>query len=242
MVRRMSRERPRAGEVARRHRRGWMLCPSLRWLLPLVGLGSLVWFLVRVIPKPSRAAYPCQRVAFPLASGFVLWLLGLAGSLAAFRKARRCFTGVRLLAGMVCLGLGVAVVWLLVAPGDERAVAGGFPVPNVPLGTALTSPTPPSGRGTALRSGGTTKRVRTRPWSTGCCRGRSAVWRARVPMRRRGRGFCAISIRPAEKATSATRPARRSPSRSTIRSATTPIRARSSRLAATRIESTILRR
>ena len=136
MVRRMSRERPRAGEVARRHRRGWMLCPSLRWLLPLVGLGSLVWFLVRVIPKPSRAAYPCQRVAFPLASGFVLWLLGLAGSLAAFRKARRCFTGVRLLAGMVCLGLGVAVVWLLVAPGDERAVAGGFPVPNVPLGAA----------------------------------------------------------------------------------------------------------
>ncbi len=27
----------------------------------LLGIGSLVWFLVRVIPKPSRAAYPCMR-------------------------------------------------------------------------------------------------------------------------------------------------------------------------------------
>jgi hypothetical protein len=38
----------------------------------LAGLASLVWFLVRVIPKPSRAFYPCQRAAAPLASGFVI--------------------------------------------------------------------------------------------------------------------------------------------------------------------------
>jgi len=35
--------------------------PILRWLLPVVGLFSLIWFLIRVIPKPSRATYPCQR-------------------------------------------------------------------------------------------------------------------------------------------------------------------------------------
>ena len=37
------------------------------WSLPLVGLLALVWYLVRVIPKPSRASYPCQRAALPVA-------------------------------------------------------------------------------------------------------------------------------------------------------------------------------
>ena len=42
------------------------------WALPFVGLVSLLWFLIRVIPKPSRATYPCQRAAFPLAAS-VSW-------------------------------------------------------------------------------------------------------------------------------------------------------------------------
>ncbi len=53
-----------------------------------MGLLSLIWFLVRVIPKPSRAAYPCQRVAFPLASSFVVWIAAVLGSAFAWRKAR----------------------------------------------------------------------------------------------------------------------------------------------------------
>jgi hypothetical protein len=60
----------------------------LAWLFSGLGMGSLVWFLLRVIPKPSRAAYPCQRIAFPLASGFVTWVLALIGSGVAWRKAR----------------------------------------------------------------------------------------------------------------------------------------------------------
>jgi len=40
----------------------------------VVGLISIIWFLIRVIPKPSRATYPCQRVAFPIATGFIIWL------------------------------------------------------------------------------------------------------------------------------------------------------------------------
>ena len=49
-----------------------------RCLFPVTGVIALVWFLIRVIPKPSRAAYPCMRVAYPIASTFVLYLLGLA--------------------------------------------------------------------------------------------------------------------------------------------------------------------
>jgi hypothetical protein len=42
----------------------------------IVGFAALAWFLVRVIPKPSRATYLCQRAAFPVVSAFVLWLCG----------------------------------------------------------------------------------------------------------------------------------------------------------------------
>ncbi|MBN1479221.1 DUF362 domain-containing protein [candidate division KSB1 bacterium] len=55
-------------------------------ILLLFGFLSLIWFLIRVIPKPNRAMYPCQRIAFPVASGFVLWLVGLVSSVALFKK------------------------------------------------------------------------------------------------------------------------------------------------------------
>src|ERR1035441_7029605 len=72
-------------------------CPSrkawnrhwLTWMFSGMGLLSLLWFLVRVIPKPSRAAYPCQRLAFPVASSFVIWVMTLLGSAFAWRKARQ---------------------------------------------------------------------------------------------------------------------------------------------------------
>ncbi|NMC37556.1 MAG: DUF362 domain-containing protein [Bacteroidales bacterium] len=50
-----------------------------RLMFFIVGILSTIWFIVRVIPKPSRAAYPCMRVAAPLMSGFVLYLLSLGG-------------------------------------------------------------------------------------------------------------------------------------------------------------------
>jgi uncharacterized protein (DUF362 family) len=39
---------------------------------------ATVWFLVRVIPKPSRATYPCMKVAAPLASSLAVWIFSLA--------------------------------------------------------------------------------------------------------------------------------------------------------------------
>ena len=58
----------------------------LKPIFIIMGLLSLIWFLVRVIPKPSRAAYPCIQTAFPVASAFVIWLTGSLGSIALFRK------------------------------------------------------------------------------------------------------------------------------------------------------------
>ena len=55
------------------------------------GLVSLIWFLVRVIPKPSRAEYPCQKAAFPIASAFMLWAISAISSITIAQKARRFF-------------------------------------------------------------------------------------------------------------------------------------------------------
>jgi gluconolactonase len=96
-----------AGRIERL-KHGWLF-----WLVPIAGLLSLAWFLIRVIPKPSRAMYPCQRVAMPLASGFVAWLIGVAGSVVAFRKAKGLLRQSRLPLALACLA--VAAVFGVIA-------------------------------------------------------------------------------------------------------------------------------
>ena len=112
-------------------RRAWV-----RLILPITGLLSLIWFLVRVIPKPSRATYPCQRVAFPLASGFVIWLTGLVGSVAFVRRARRHYTRARLAGVVLCVMGAAGILWLAMAETENRQAAAYPPVPNVPFGVA----------------------------------------------------------------------------------------------------------
>jgi hypothetical protein len=69
-----------------------------RMLFILMGVISTIWFLLRVIPKPSRAGYPCMQVAAPLMSGFVVYLLSLGGITLAFRRAKQSIAKARYLA------------------------------------------------------------------------------------------------------------------------------------------------
>ena len=88
---------------------------AARILLQLTGFLALVWFLIRVIPKPSRAAYPCQRAAFPLASAFVLWVAGTLASWRLLQRSRMLLSGRRWTAAAVCAtlaGLVGAGAWL----------------------------------------------------------------------------------------------------------------------------------
>jgi len=94
----------------------------LCWLLPIAGLLSLAWFLIRVIPKPSRALYPCQRVAMPLASGFVAWLIGVVGSVVAFRKAKELLRQSRPPLALACIAVGVVFGVMAVRNMPERPV------------------------------------------------------------------------------------------------------------------------
>jgi len=108
----------------------------LMWIFPIMGLLSLIWFLIRVVPKPSRATYPCQRVVFPFASGFVTWLLGLGVCGAAFRKAKLSFARRRYVVGLICITLSVGAVWVAVSATDEKLVLAQEQPANKPIGVA----------------------------------------------------------------------------------------------------------
>lgn len=103
-----------------------------RILLLLSGIAATVWYLVRVVPKPSRAAYPCQRAAFPVMTGFLVYIAALAGSVMSFRTARRFLRNSKYF--YAALFLIISVVSLFVFIGsDARDV---YAAPNAPIGTA----------------------------------------------------------------------------------------------------------
>ena len=58
---------PRSGRIVGINKKNVVL----KICFPLMGLTALIWFLIRVVPKPSRIAYPCQQVAAPLAFSFL---------------------------------------------------------------------------------------------------------------------------------------------------------------------------
>jgi uncharacterized protein (DUF362 family) len=92
-------------------RGGWRW---FRFVAPLVGILAAIWFLVRVIPKPSRATYPCQRAAFPIASSFVIWLLGAPSWVAGVRHLGRKLNGHRgLTLGVLAVSVSVPALWAL---------------------------------------------------------------------------------------------------------------------------------
>ena len=67
----------------------------------VISVLATIWFLVRVIPKPSRATYPCMQVVAPIMSGFVIWLIALSGAAFAFRKAKHKLLEARYIAAFL---------------------------------------------------------------------------------------------------------------------------------------------
>jgi hypothetical protein len=121
---------PETGKpLKHRRRRYW-----LTWLFPIGGLFALLWFLLRVIPKPARAAYPCQRVAFPLASGFVVWLVGMIGSITAMRRAKRYLTQSRYVLCVILIAISIGSIWFALSLTTEEVLYAEEPAINAPIG------------------------------------------------------------------------------------------------------------
>jgi hypothetical protein len=74
----------------------------LAWVLaPILGVLAIGWFLFRVIPKPSRADYPCQRVAAGIGAGFLSYLTGSLLAYTGIHFIRRKFGRVLAVAATV---------------------------------------------------------------------------------------------------------------------------------------------
>lgn len=100
---------PKSGKIT-----GFNFKSRLLWLFfPAIGLFALIWFLVRVIPKPSRASYPCQQMAAPIAASFVLWIAGGFGSALLLKKAGKKIRQSRFVSAgaLIALGLAVIITW-----------------------------------------------------------------------------------------------------------------------------------
>jgi hypothetical protein len=108
----------------------------------VVSILASVWFLIRVIPKPSRATYPCMQIAAPVMSGFVIWILALTGAGFAFRKAKNKLFEARYLAAGLFLILGIGATSVFVANSAKESKAAKsasldiWYKPNIPLGEA----------------------------------------------------------------------------------------------------------
>jgi hypothetical protein len=75
-----------------------------QWWFWVVGLFALIWVLLRSGTNPKRLTYPCQQAAFPLASAWVIAVIGLLGGGLFFKKFARVSALAAVLAGVVFLG------------------------------------------------------------------------------------------------------------------------------------------
>ena len=124
--------------------RDWMIKHHLppKLLFITLGIASTVWFLIRVIPKPTRASYPCMEVAAPFMSGFVTYLLAVAGLTAISRRMKRKVINVRF--GATVMLLAGVVIAMAIIPGgnpselfqDTETRTGPEDGPNKPIGEA----------------------------------------------------------------------------------------------------------
>lgn len=97
----------------------------------ITGIAATVWFLVRVIPKPSRAGYPCMKASAPFMSAFVLYLIGLASTIYLFREKKG-----RMLLLKSALGIVFVVSLLISFRTPQSLIETSYLAPNEPIGVA----------------------------------------------------------------------------------------------------------
>lgn len=107
-------------------------------MFPVIGILSILWFLIRVVPKPDRAAYPCQQVAFGFGASFLTYMAALILSYPIFVKLRTSrYKSLAILFIVVLVGTGSTVL-IMSAPIDKENY--------VPVLTTIDKPNQPIGK------------------------------------------------------------------------------------------------
>jgi hypothetical protein len=102
-----------------------------QWAFIFSGIAALAWFCIRVVPKPSRITYPCQKATASFLAGYLVYALSLFGSVVAYRKARRFFRSAKFVYGTLFLVLSGIALSVFIANNVHPASAA-----NTVVGTA----------------------------------------------------------------------------------------------------------
>ena len=108
----------------------------------VTGLLATIWFLIRVIPKPSRAAYPCMQATAPFMSSFVIYLLSLGGSVMAFKSIPKYYNRSKYLSAFSFLFIAFALflvansTFTSFSSASNLNISENYFTPNQPIGEA----------------------------------------------------------------------------------------------------------
>jgi hypothetical protein len=104
----------------------------------LIGIISVIWFAIRVLPAPHRSQYPCQQVGIPIALGYItFWSVLIFGFITWVKSVQRKTIAVAPALLMVFIllfsitGFGFATVSY---PGSLSYQSWDF-TPNQPMGS-----------------------------------------------------------------------------------------------------------
>lgn len=106
-------------------------------LFHIIGIISLVWFAIRVLPAPHRSQYPCQQMAMPIAFGYIAFWSALMFGLITWIKKVQTIS--------IAIAPSIIIVFVLVFsiagisfanPSIQESLATGSwdPIPKQPIG------------------------------------------------------------------------------------------------------------
>jgi len=106
-------------------------------LFHLAGIAAIIWFLVRVLPKPDRIRYPCQQVSISIALGYIAFWSALFHGLGLWIRRVKlktaAFVPVMLVAFLLVFSVSSNVFGFI--KSEEDKPVSWEPIPNEPIGT-----------------------------------------------------------------------------------------------------------
>lgn len=89
--------------------------------LPVFGVLSIIWIILRVLPKPDRVTYPCMKVAIPFASSLIIYFGSLLSSIVILKNAFRNLRKGNILAFSTLVVIGLFFTLSFMVQNKETA-------------------------------------------------------------------------------------------------------------------------
>ncbi|KYK34661.1 MAG: hypothetical protein AYK22_05070 [Thermoplasmatales archaeon SG8-52-3] len=111
-------------------------------LFHLAGIAAIIWFLVRVLPRPDRIRYPCQQMSISVAIGYIafwslLWSAIFHGVGFWIRRVKYKTAAIApiILVAFVLIFSITSNVYAINKTSNEKPLTPWEPIPNEPIGT-----------------------------------------------------------------------------------------------------------